>query len=237
MLGADVGLFYYAGHGVQVRGENYLVPVSANPEREADVDFEMLNTSLVMRQMEGASTRLNLILLDACRNNPFGGRGLRATSRGLAQMTAPEGTLISFATQPGNVASDSEDRNSPYTKALAETMRRPGLGLFDVFNEVGLEVKKQTAPSSRGCRRRRSLAVSIFRGSQGQSLFHWQWHQRQPRNPSRLRQPWPRSRMRRSRFGVLFKIPPASRCLSGLSGSSRVHFVVVTVVLRRRILI
>ncbi len=147
LQGADVGLFYYAGHGVQVHGENYLVPVSANPEREADVDFEMLGTTLVMRQMEGAHTRLNLILLDACRNNPFGTRASRATSRGLAQMEAPEGTLISFATQPGNVASDGEDGDSPYTKALAQTIQRPGLGLFDVFNQVGLEVKKQTGGS------------------------------------------------------------------------------------------
>ena len=147
MQGADVGLFYYAGHGVQVRGENYLVPVSANPEREADVDFEMLSTTLVMRQMEGAHTRLNLMLLDACRNNPFGGRALRGIDRGLAQMRAPEGTLISFATQPGNVAMDGEEGNSPYTKALAQTVKRPGLGIFDVFNEVGLEVKKQTGGS------------------------------------------------------------------------------------------
>jgi len=149
MLGADVGLFYYAGHGVQVRGENYLVPVSANPEREADVDFEMLNTSLVMRQMDAASTRLNLILLDACRNNPFGGRALRGGSRGLAQMDAPKGTLISFATQPGNVASDGAEGNSPYTKALAQTMRRPGLGIFDVFNAVGVEVEEQTGGSQK----------------------------------------------------------------------------------------
>ncbi len=147
MQGAEVGLFYYAGHGVQVRGANYLVPVSANPEREADVDFEMLDTAVVMRQMEGAGTQLNLIILDACRNNPFGGRALRAVSRGLAQMIAPEGTLISFATQPGNVASDGEDGDSPYTKALAQTIKRPGLGIFDVFNEVGLAVKKQTGGS------------------------------------------------------------------------------------------
>ncbi len=147
MRGAEVGLFYYAGHGVQVRGANYLVPVSANPEREADVDFEMLDTALVMRQMEGAGTRLNLIILDACRNNPFGARASRGTSRGLAQMEAPEGTLISFATQPGNVASDGEEGNSPYTKALAQTVKRPGLGIFDVFNQVGLEVKKQTGGS------------------------------------------------------------------------------------------
>ena len=68
--GADVALFYYAGHGVQVRGGNYLVPVNANPTREADVDFQMLDAGLVLRQMEGSGTRLNLVMLDACRNNP-----------------------------------------------------------------------------------------------------------------------------------------------------------------------
>jgi uncharacterized caspase-like protein len=95
------------------------VPVGANPTREADIDFQMLDTNLVLRQMEGSGTKLNLVILDACRNNPFGGRGLRATSGGLAQMQAPEGTLISFATQPGNVAQDGNDGNSPYTKALS----------------------------------------------------------------------------------------------------------------------
>jgi hypothetical protein len=157
LQGADVGLFFYAGHGVQVRGTNYLIPVDANPTREADVDFQMLDTNLVMRQMEGAGTRLNLVILDACRNNPFGGRGLvvgrgrdtesvrlRDTSSGLAQMQAPEGTLISFATQPGSVARDGIDGHSPYSRALAETIRRPGLGIFDAFNQVGLEVKRAT---------------------------------------------------------------------------------------------
>jgi uncharacterized caspase-like protein len=79
LQGADVGLYYYAGHGVQVRGSNYLVPINANPTREADVDFQMLDAALVLRQMESAGTRLNLVILDACRNNPFGGRGLRAS--------------------------------------------------------------------------------------------------------------------------------------------------------------
>jgi uncharacterized caspase-like protein len=157
LQGADVGLFFYAGHGVQVRGTNYLIPVDANPTREADVDFQMLDTNLVMRQMEGAGTRLNLVILDACRNNPFSGRGLvvgrgrdtesvrlRDASSGLAQMQAPEGTLVSFATQPGSVARDGIDGHSPYSKALAETIRRPGLGIFDAFNQVGLEVKRAT---------------------------------------------------------------------------------------------
>jgi hypothetical protein len=142
--GADVGLFYYAGHGVQVRGANYLIPVNANPTREADVDFQMVDTALVLRQMEAAGTKLNIVILDACRNNPFGGRGLRATGGGLAQMRAPEGTLISYATQPGNVASDGADGHSPYTKALVQTIRTPGLDLFRAFNEVGLTVMRET---------------------------------------------------------------------------------------------
>jgi hypothetical protein len=145
--GADVALFYYAGHGVQVRGSNYLVPISANPNKEADVDFHMVDVALVLRQMEGSGTKLNFVILDACRNNPFGGRGLRSTEGGLAQMRAPEGTLISYATQPGNVAQDGADGDSPYTKALAQTLRRPGLGVFDVFNEVGLAVKRSTGGS------------------------------------------------------------------------------------------
>ena len=144
LQGADVGLFYYAGHGVQVRGANYLVPVGANPTKESDVDFQMLDSNLVLRQMEDAGTKLNLIILDACRNNPFAGRGLRATDAGLAQMRAPEGTLISFATQPNSVAQDGSDGNSPYTKALAQAIRTPGLDIFKTFNQVGLDVAKST---------------------------------------------------------------------------------------------
>ncbi|KRQ00683.1 caspase family protein [Bradyrhizobium sp. DASA03076] len=142
--GADVALFYYAGHGVQVAGSNYLVPVGANPTREADVDFQMTDVNLVLRQMQGSGTRLNLVILDACRNNPFGSRGLRASEGGLAQMRAPEGTLISYATQPGNVAQDGSDGHSPYTKALAATVRTAGLDVFQTFNQVGLAVKRAT---------------------------------------------------------------------------------------------
>jgi Caspase domain/VHL beta domain len=145
--GADVALFYYAGHGLQIRGTNWLVPISANATREADADFQMVDANLVLRQMEAAGTRLNLMILDACRNNPFSGRGMRAAGGGLAQMQAPEGTLISYATQPGNVAMDGMDGNSPYTKALAQTLRRPGVGVFEAFNDVGLQVKRATGGS------------------------------------------------------------------------------------------
>jgi len=143
--GADVALFYYAGHGVQVSGANYLVPVNANPTREADVDFQMTDVNLVLRQMQGSGTRLNLVILDACRNNPFGSRGLRSSDGGLAQMRAPEGTLISYATQPGNVAQDGSDGHSPFTKALAATIRIAGLDVFQTFNQVGLAVKRATS--------------------------------------------------------------------------------------------
>ncbi len=145
--GADVALFYYAGHGVQVSGSNYLVPISANPTREADVDFQMVDMNLVLRQMQGSGTRLNLVILDACRNNPFGARGLRSSDGGLAQMRAPEGTLISYATQPGSVAQDGSDGHSPYTKALAATVRVAGLDIFQTFNQVGLLVKRETGGS------------------------------------------------------------------------------------------
>ncbi len=142
--GADVALFYYAGHGVQVRGSNYLIPIDANPTRESDVDFQLVDSETVLHQMEDAKTRLNVIVLDACRNNPFGGRGLRAVGGGLAQMQAPEGTLISYATQPGNVASDGDKGDSPFTLALAHQIQQPGYDIFRVFNQVGLEVERQT---------------------------------------------------------------------------------------------
>lgn len=146
-LGRDssVGVFYYAGHGLQVQGENYLVPVDANPEKPSDVDFQMIDTNAVMRQMEDSGAKLKVVILDACRNNPFGGRGLRDAGGGLAQMRAPEGTMISYATQPGNVAQDgSSGSDSPYTLALAQTMQRPGLEVLQMFNQVGVMVDSST---------------------------------------------------------------------------------------------
>jgi tetratricopeptide (TPR) repeat protein len=144
LAGADVALFYYAGHGVETHGLNYLVPVDANPANEADVFMQMTGVSGILDQMEKSGTRINLLLLDACRNNPFRDRGVRSTNGGLAQMPASAGTLISFATQPRSVALDGNDGHSPYTRALAETMQQPGYGLFKTFNEVGLLVEKAT---------------------------------------------------------------------------------------------
>lgn len=144
LQGGAVGLFYYAGHGIQLKGANYLVPVGANPSSAADVDFELVDAELVLKQMEAAGSKLNFVIFDACRNNPFGGRGLRDSGGGLARMKAPTGTLISYATQPGNVALDGTTGHSPYTAALAATIKKPGLRVLDVFNEVGLAVEKST---------------------------------------------------------------------------------------------
>ena len=144
LIGADVALFYYAGHGVETHGLNYLVPVDAHPADEGDVFAQMVGMSALLDQLEKSGTKINLVLLDACRNNPFRDRGVRSTTGGLAQMQAPPGTLISFATQPRSVALDGDDGHSPYTHALVETMRQPGFGLFRTFNEVGLAVEKST---------------------------------------------------------------------------------------------
>jgi uncharacterized caspase-like protein len=144
LRGRAVGLFYYAGHGVQIEGENYLVPVAADVEDAADVKYELVNVGYVLDEMKNAGNRLNIVILDACRNNPFGGRGLRALTRGLAQMQAPEGTIISYATQPGATASDGSGKNSPFTRALTVAMLKPGLSVFETFNDVGLSVKSAT---------------------------------------------------------------------------------------------
>ncbi|MEI6558364.1 MAG: caspase family protein [Rhodospirillaceae bacterium] len=144
LRGGAIGLFYYAGHGVQISGANYLVPVSANLSSEADVKYELVDVNYVLDEMTHAGNRLNMVILDACRNNPFGGRGMRSTSSGLAQMQAPSGTVISYATQPGNVAADGSGGNSPFTEALATSIRKPGRSVFEVFNDVGIAVKKKT---------------------------------------------------------------------------------------------
>jgi hypothetical protein len=147
LAGADVALFYYAGHGVETHSLNYLVPVDAHPLDEGDIFAQAIGTAGILDQMEKSGTKINLVLLDACRDDPFKDIGGKSKAGGLAQMQAPPGTLISFATQPRSVSLDGDDGHSPYTKALADTMQRPGYGLFKTFNEVGLAVEKATGGS------------------------------------------------------------------------------------------
>jgi hypothetical protein len=137
------GLFFYAGHGVQVQGTNYLVPIGANISKEADVDIESVSADKVIDQMEFAGTRVNIIILDACRNNPVG-RSVRSVSRGLAPMDSVRGTFIAYSTSPGSVAADGTGKNSPYTAALAKTIVQPGVGIEEAFRDVRGQVMAAT---------------------------------------------------------------------------------------------
>jgi len=148
--GADTALFYYGGHGVQVSGRNYLVPVDAKLNSAADLDFGAVDLDLILRSMERESPT-NIVFLDACRDNPLAANlaksmGTRsgAITRGLARVESGVGTLISFATQPGNVALDGDGRNSPFTSALLKTIERPGLPISDLMISVRREVLRET---------------------------------------------------------------------------------------------
>jgi hypothetical protein len=139
-----VGLFYYAGHGVQVNGVNYLIPIGAKINKESDVRFKAFDAGRVLAEMENANNGLNIVLLDACRDNPVG-RSFRSASRGLAIVSsAPAGTFISYSTGAGQVARDGEGRNSPYTKALLQYVQEPGLTIEDVFKGVRQKLRKET---------------------------------------------------------------------------------------------
>jgi hypothetical protein len=138
-----VGLFYYAGHGMQVKGRNFLIPVDAQIQREDEVAYNSVDVGQVLDKMEAASNRLNILILDACRNNPFA-RSFRSASVGLAQMDAPVGTLIAFATAPGSVASDGDGQNGLYTQHLLQSMQKPGAKIEDVFKNVRAAVRKDS---------------------------------------------------------------------------------------------
>jgi len=132
LKGGGQRLFYFAGHGIQLRGRNYLIPVDANIQSETDVEDQGVDTNLMLGLMDEAGNGLNVVILDACRNNPFS-RSFRSASNGLAQMDAPSGTLIAYATAPGSVASDGNARNGLYTQELLKSMLMPGLSIEEVF--------------------------------------------------------------------------------------------------------
>ncbi|MCC6411396.1 MAG: SUMF1/EgtB/PvdO family nonheme iron enzyme [Saprospiraceae bacterium] len=132
-----VALCYYSGHGLQVDGENYLVPIDANPQRQTDVKWECLNAQRIIDAMESARATTKIILLDACRNNPLPKSWGKSTgSNGLAYMNAPAGTFLGFATSPNNIAYDGEGNNSPYTTAILQNLQTPGLSISDLFTRV-----------------------------------------------------------------------------------------------------
>ena len=138
-----IGLFYFAGHGVQVKGQNYLVPIGAQITKEEEAEYEGLDVGFVMAQMEAAKNRMNIVILDACRNNPFA-RSFRSESNGLASISAPSGTLIAYATAPGSVASDGDGQNGLYTQELLFNMKTIGLSIEEVFKRVRISVREKT---------------------------------------------------------------------------------------------
>jgi hypothetical protein len=143
LKGGGQGLFYYAGHGVQMRGRNYLIPANADITSETDVEDQAVDLNLVLGLMDEAQNGLNIVILDACRNNPFS-RSFRSAGSGLAQVDAPTGTLIAYATSPGRVASDGTGRNGLYTSELLAQMRVSGIGVEEMFKRVRASVQRQT---------------------------------------------------------------------------------------------
>ena len=129
----SVALFYYAGHGVQVDGDNYLIPLAATFASTSDVMENAVLLQSVLQTMARSNSRLNIVLLDACRDNPFAKTGWETSVSGLASVVAPGGTIIGYATAPGQAAQDGAGANSPYTSALTSEIPRAGATIDDVF--------------------------------------------------------------------------------------------------------
>ena len=150
---ADVGLVFFAGHGVQVAGQNYLMPIDAKLESMRDLEFETVRLELILGQMEdGRDGKVSIVMLDACRDNPLArnlarSMGVRSEAfpRGLAPVQSGAGTFIAFATAPGKVAYDGQGRNSPFTAALLRNIRTPNKGL----NALMIDVRKDVMAATR----------------------------------------------------------------------------------------
>lgn len=158
--GADAVLFYFAGHGAQVRGRNYLLPTGQRLQTEAEVEADAVDVNLVLARLEEAGSKVSLLILDACRNNPLA-RGGRSVNRGLARMEAPSGALVAFAAQPGAEAKDGGGRNGTYTKHLLSHIGTPGLSVEQMFKRVRADVERETA-RSQSPREESSLTADFF---------------------------------------------------------------------------
>jgi hypothetical protein len=150
-----IALFYYAGHGIQKDGQNYLIPVDADISKAYEIEYSGLNLRKVLDGMSEAQPSLNIALLDACRNNPYEKR-IRGLSRtadeqgaGLAAIDNARGSILSYATEPGNVAIDGTGEHSPYAVALLKHLEQPGLSIQDMLAQVGLDVMIATQGEQR----------------------------------------------------------------------------------------
>lgn len=143
LSGSQIGFFYYAGHGVQIDGANYLIPVKINFQEEYEVEFEAVQVTRIFQAIKSAGNATNIVILDACRDNPFK-KSTRKFAKGLARMDAPRGTMLAYATAAGHVAADGTGRNGTYTEALLRNLQDPNLDVRDMFNKTGLDVEKKT---------------------------------------------------------------------------------------------
>jgi hypothetical protein len=140
----EVGFFYFSGHGAQVNGENYLIPVDAQVDNERDIKYATVHIGEVLDAMADAKNAVNIVIIDACRNNPFA-RSWRSGTRGLAPIHAAKGMIIAYSTAPGNLASDGPaGGNSPYMNHLMSQMLIPGLPVEQVFKKVRKDVQSET---------------------------------------------------------------------------------------------
>ena len=137
----DVGLFYFAGHGVQANSKNFLIPVGEKVRKSTDVQFEGIDVNRVMAELQDSKNSLNIVVLDACRDSLRERGGM---SRGLTVTEAPQGSIVAYATAPGKAASDGDVGNSPFTKNLVRVMQKKGLKIEDVFKEVRVAVSRET---------------------------------------------------------------------------------------------
>jgi uncharacterized protein YecT (DUF1311 family) len=138
-----VGLFYFSGHGIQINGRNFIIPIGARVKGERDVEYESVDAGRVLGKMEDAGNRMNLVILDACRDNPFA-RSFRSAASGLASLDAASGTFIAYATAPGRTADDGTGANGLYTEQLMRYMKTPGLKVEDVFKRARIDVEKSS---------------------------------------------------------------------------------------------
>jgi formylglycine-generating enzyme required for sulfatase activity len=140
---ADVALFFFAGHGAQAGGGNFLIPVNAPIRTDNDLPDEAIAAETVLRRIEGTRARVGLVILDACRDNPYPG-SQRSGARGLSSMSAPSGTIVAYATAPGNTADDGDGANGVYSGQLARFLIEPGLDVKEVFEKTAIEVERLT---------------------------------------------------------------------------------------------
>lgn len=142
---ADAALFYFAGHGIQIKSQNYLVPVDARAQSEAAMAYEAVNVNYLLEELDNAKSRVNIVMLDACRDNPLSGRFRSGGSRGLAApASAPKGTVIVYATDPGNVAADGKGRNGLFTAGILTGLQGQDLSLDGVLTVASAEVDRQS---------------------------------------------------------------------------------------------